>query len=407
MVRDLLRAGVSVSEIARRTGYDRKTIRKLRDQPAHPPPLRRQRARLLDPYTTYLTQRLGQGVGNATKLYAEIQRQGYPGGVAQVRRFLSPLRLRTPVVVARFETPPGHQAQIDWTHCGSLGEGEGRRALSAFVLTLGYSRRQYVEFTLRQDLETFLRCHVHAFAYFGGVPAELLYDNLKTAVDQHLPDGTVRWNLRFRDFADYYGFTPRACRPYRAQTKGKVERGIGYLKGHFLLGLDRTSATVPELNRDVLGWLRDTADVRVHGTTHERPSDRWPAEQAALAPLGTRPPFDTSYVSQRLVSRESTVSYRGLRIAVPPAQIGRVVLVKESEDRLRLYVGTQCIADQPLAGATRLLPFPHHATAGRRQAPTQPAAAPAPASSVPAWPEVERRPLARYDELTGVVEVAG
>jgi transposase len=289
MVRDLLRVGVSVSEIARRTGYDRKTIRKLRDQPTHPPPLRRHRSRLLDPYAGYLRERVAAGVLNATKLHTELKRQGYPGGVAQVRRFISPLRPHTPRVTERFETSPGHQAQVDWAHCGHLWDGEQRRALSAFVFTLGYSRRQYVEFTLRQDMETFLRCHVHALAYFGGIPAEVLYDNLKTAVEQRRPDGTVVWNTRFRDFADAYGFVPRACQPYRAQTKGKVERGIRYLKGNFLLGLDLTASRLETLNRDVLAWLRDVADVRVHGTTHERPCDRWPAEQAVLQPLSSRP----------------------------------------------------------------------------------------------------------------------
>jgi transposase len=408
MLRDLLRAGVSVSEIARRTGYDRKTIRKLRDQPAHPPPLQRHRARRLDPYTSYLEQRVARGVLNASKLYAEIQRQGYPGGVAQVRRFISPLRPRIPVVVERFETPPGQQGQVDWSHCGYLQDGEQRRALSAFVLTLGYSRRQYVEFTLRQDLETFLRCHVHAFSYFGGVPVELLYDNLKTAVEEHRADGAVRWNRRFRDFADYYGVTPRACRPYRAQTKGKVERGIGYLKGNFLLGLDLAEQTVETLNCAVLGWLRETADVRVHGTTHERPCDRWAAEQAALTPLGTRAPFDTSYLSQRLVSREGVLSYRGIRIEVPPEHAGRVVLVKESEDQLRVYVDAECVVAHPVpAGPSRLLRFPDHAAAVRTQARQRPAATVTPAPPIPTWPEVERRPLARYDELTGVVEVAG
>jgi transposase len=186
MVRDLLRSGVSLSEISRRTGFDRKTIRKLRDQPAHPPPLRRTRGRQIDPYTAYLVARAERGVLNATKLYAEIQQQGYPGGVAQVRRFLAPLRSRTVAVVTRFETLPGQQAQVDWSHCGALGPETDRHTLSAFVLTLGYSRRQYIEFTHSQDLETFLRCHVHAFAYFGGVPADLLYDNLKTAVQRQL-----------------------------------------------------------------------------------------------------------------------------------------------------------------------------------------------------------------------------
>jgi transposase len=409
MMRDLLRDGVSISEIARRTGCDRKTIRKLRDQPAHPQPApRRPRPGLLDPFKPYLAQRLARGVLNASKLHAEIQKQGYAGGVAVVRRFVSPLRPRTPVVVERFETPPGRQAQGDWTSCGHLWEGERRRALSAFVLTLGYSRRQYVEFTLRQDLEHFLRCHVHAFAYFGGIPHDLLYDNLKTAVDHRLSDGSIVWNSRFRDFADYYGFTPRACRPYRAQTKGKVERGAGYRKGNFLLGLDLAAHTVETLNRDVLGWLRETADVRIHGTTHERPAARWPAEQAALQALGSRLPFDTSYVTPRLVSREAVVSYHGLRVEVPPEHAGRVVLVKEDEAGwLRLYHGADCIATHRVPTTpVRRLALPEHAAAVRALARRRPPAPAEPPRTAPAWPEVEVRTLARYDELVGLGEGA-
>jgi transposase len=189
MIRELLRDGVSVSEIARRTGVDRKTIRRIRAQSGHPVPRSRPpRPRLLDPFAPYLRQRAAAGVLNATKLYAEIQRQGYAGGVAQVRRFVHPLRpVAAPLVTERFETPPGHQAQVDWTACGRLWHAGQLRPLSAFVLTLGYSRRQYVEFTVRQDLETFLRCHLHAFQYCGGLPHELLYDNLKTAVDHRRP----------------------------------------------------------------------------------------------------------------------------------------------------------------------------------------------------------------------------
>jgi len=410
MIRDLLRDGVSISEIARRTGCDRKTIRKLREQPAHPRPApRRPRPGILDAYKPYLEQRASHGVLNATKLHGELGTQGYTGGIAVVRRFLSPLRPRTVSVTERFETLPGQQAQVDWASCGHLWDGEQRRPLSAFVLTLGYSRRQYVEFTLRQDLEHFLRCHVHAFAYFGGLPHELLYDNLKTAVDHRTPDGTVVWNPRFRDFADYYGFTPRACRPYRPQTKGKVERGIRYLKGNFLLGLDRNAATVETLNRDGLAWLRETADVRVHGTIHERPSDRWPAEQAALQAIGERPAFDTSYVTQRLVSREGVLSYGGYRVEVPPEHAGRVVLLKEDEQRwLRVYWGTQCVVAHRLnAGAHGRLQVPGHAAALRTLARRRPAMTVAASPPrLPDWPEVERRPLSHYDDAAGVPAVA-
>jgi transposase len=144
MIRELLRDGVSVSEIARRTGVDRKTIRRIRAQGGHPVPRPRPpRPRLLDPFAPYLRQRATAGVLNATKLFAEVRRQGYTGGVAQVRRFVHPLRpVAAPIVTERFETPPGHQAQVDWTACGRLWHAGQLRSLSAFVVTLGYSRRQ-------------------------------------------------------------------------------------------------------------------------------------------------------------------------------------------------------------------------------------------------------------------------
>ena len=334
VIRELLRKGLSVSEIARRSGYDRKTIRKIRDAPGHPTAQeRRKRGSKLDPYTPYLRQRVAAGVLNAVKLQEELRRQGYTGGVTLIRRFLHPLRQWVPVVTERFETPPGQQAQVDWPSCGRTWHQDRLRTLSSFSMTLCYSRRPYLEFTVSQDMETFLRCHVNAFAYFRGVPAEILYDNLKTAVDHRGPDGQVVWNRRFRDFADYYGFLPRACQPYRAQTKGKVENGIRYVKGNFLLGLDVARMTLEGLNREALRWLRETADVRVHGTTRERPIDRWSAEAAALRSLDGRRDYDTSYVCHRLVSREGYISYRGSRYSVPPEHAGRPLLVKEGGRR--------------------------------------------------------------------------
>jgi transposase len=226
----------------------------------------------LDPYKPYLRERATGGVLNAVKLLPEVRRHGYPGGVTLIREFLHPLRPAVPVVTERFETEPGQQAQVDWAACGRIWYRDRLRSLSSFTMTLGYSLRQYLGFTVSEDMETFQRCHIDAFRYFCGVPSEILYDNLKTAVDHRGPDGQVVWNKRFRDFADYYGFVPLACQPYRAQTKGKVENGIRYVKGNFLLGLDVAQMTLEELNGEALRWLRETADVRVHGTTHESAS---------------------------------------------------------------------------------------------------------------------------------------
>jgi transposase len=415
MIRELLREGLSVSEVARRTGYDRKTIRKIRDAPGHPAPQeRRKRGSKLDPYKPHLRQRATVGVLNAVKLLEEVRRRGYPGGITLIREFLHPLRPAVPLVTERFETQPGQQAQVDWSACGRIWHRDRLRSLSSFSMTLGYSRRQYLVFTVSQDMETFLRCHISAFGYFRGIPTEILYDNLKTAVDHRGADGQVVWNRRFRDFADYYGFVPRACQPYRAQTKGKVENGIRYVKGNFLVGLDVAQRALEELNGEALRWLRETADVRVHGTTHERPIDRWPAEVAALRSLDGRRDYDTSYVCHRLVSREGYISYRGSRYSVPPEHAGRPLLVKEGADgRLRVYSSHRQIVEHLLAEKPgSVITAPGHAEAvrtlararGRNGARPDRRGAPRPTlPRRPTWPEVQVRPLAVYDEALGLV----
>lgn len=416
MIRELLREGLAISEIARRIGHDRKTIRKIRDAPGHPTAQeRRKRGSKLDPYTPYLRQRVAAGVLNAVKLQEELRRQGYTGGVTLIRRFLHPLRQWVPVVTERFETPPGQQAQVDWAACGRIWHRDRLRTLSSFSMTMGYSRRQYLVFTVSQEMETFERCHINAFRYFRGIPSEILYDNLKTAVDHRGADGQVVWNRRFRDFADYYGFTPRACQPYRAQTKGKVENGIRYVKGNFLLGLDLAGMTLEHLNGEALRWLRETADVRVHGTTHERPIDRWPAEAAALRSLDGRRDYDTSYVCHRLVSREGYISYRGSRYSVPPEHAGRPLLVKEGADgRLRVYSSHRQVIEHLLAEKSgSIITTPGHAEAvralaraGRRHG-ARPNGRGKPQSTRPwpTWPEVQVRPLTVYDEALGLVTV--
>jgi hypothetical protein len=155
----------------------------------------------------------------------------------------------------------------------------------------------------------------------------------------------------------------------------------------------------------VLAWLRETADVRIHGTTQERPCDRFASEQAALGSLAGRAAFDTSYLSQRLVNREGFVGYRNTRYAVPPAHAGRVVLVKESEDgRLRIFAGAHCIADYPLAGPQQhVVDFPEHRAAVRAvvRSRSLPAAVPS-QPTLPAWPQVEVRALADYDAAAGL-----
>jgi len=236
----LHKQGLSISEIARRTGRDRKTIRKYLQQPWRPPQRKpAKRKSKLDPFKDYLLKRWDEGVTNAVKLLDEIKNQGYQGGYTILKDFLHPLRQEAKnQAVLRFETAPGLQAQVDWACFGKiLVDGEWKR-LYAFTMTLGYSRMKYLEFMTSVDIEHFLQGHINAFHYFGGVPEEVLVDNLKSAVLWR-NGSEIHWNPRYLDFAAHYGFVPRACWPYRAQTKGKVESSIGYVRKNFWPG--RTS----------------------------------------------------------------------------------------------------------------------------------------------------------------------
>jgi transposase len=246
-IQQLKRQGLSISQIAAHTGCNRRTVRKYLLQPQTPrygprPP----RPSQLDPFKPYLHERLAQGAWNAVVLCQELQERGYPGSYTVLKRYLAPLRqaART-AAVRRFETPPGHQAQVDWGHLGSLEGHDGKQAISLFLMTLGHSRALFADLALDQTLPTFLRLHEAAFTEWGGVPREILYDRPKTVVLGTDERGEVQWQPVFRDFARYWGFVPRLCRAYRPQTKGKVENGIGYVRKSFLCG--RHADQFPEL----------------------------------------------------------------------------------------------------------------------------------------------------------------
>ena len=329
MIQDLYQQGVSISEIARRTGRDRKTVRSITTGPLLPEAkARKLKPRKIDPFVAYLEARMEQGVLNAQKLYHEIRLRGYTGKERAVRRFVHPYRTARPAAATvRFETEPGHQAQVDWGSFGTIDYYGRQRRLYAFVMTLGWSRAMYVEFTIATDISWWLRCHVHAWHYFGGVPREVLHDNLKTAVLSRTADGTIHWQPRYLDFARYYGFSPRACRPYRAQTKGKVENGVKYVRGNFWPGLEFDD--LADLNGQVWNWLDGVANVRCHGTTGEVPFIRLAHE--TLQPLAGKPDYDTSLVCHRRSAKDCLVSYEGNRYSVPAAYAQQRLLLKETE----------------------------------------------------------------------------
>lgn len=295
-IRILSKQGKGVREISRITGHSRNTIRKLLRSAAAPAYKERApRTGKLDPFKSFLQDRLKAALPHrlpATVLTREIKALGFDGCERLVRKYLATLHpVKDPESVVRFETEPGKQMQADWCELR-----KGKDPLYAFVATLGFSRDAFVMFTTSQRFELLRECHEQAFLYFGGVPHEVLYDNMKTVVLERnaFGEGKHRFHPGLWDLAKHFGFMPRLCKPYRAKTKGKVERFNRYLRYSFYhpllsrLKQAGLSLDVVTANIEVRKWLDEVANCRNHGETNERPCDRLVAERPAMLALPQR-----------------------------------------------------------------------------------------------------------------------
>lgn len=295
LLRHYLEEGLSKSAIARKLEISRDTIHRLirtrqldRDLDEEPvrytprPPV----ATKLEPYKPMILERLAAyPLLSAVRLFEEVKAVGYPGGYTQLKEFVRRVRPRpAPEPVVRFETDPGVQTQVDFAE---FRFPWGKRY--ALVVVLGYSRLMWLRFYERQDMRTLLRGLEEAFAFFGGVTKELLFDQMKAVItrDLRLLGGQLVLNEEFLRFAAHWGFRPKACRPYRAKTKGKVERPIRYVRENFVYGREFLGDAHLEEERE--RWLAGTANVRLHATTKQRPRERFERdERHVLLPLAER-----------------------------------------------------------------------------------------------------------------------
>ena len=259
-IQNLRAQGHSKKAIARALGIDVRVVRKYLKRGGWAPYKRhKERPSLIEPYRGYLVERMPQVRYNAQVLFVEIRGKGYPGSYEPVKRFLRPFReerLRLEEATVRFETGPGEQAQVDWGSSKILIGGKPER-VSIFVMVLGFSRRVFAVATRDEKVATLIDCHQRAFEHFGGRTRTLLFDNPKT-VCLGREGGRVTLNPVFEDFARYWGFTVRLCQPYRARTKGKVESGVKYVKGNFLVG--KAFDSLEHLNQGLLRWCVEVAD---------------------------------------------------------------------------------------------------------------------------------------------------
>lgn len=381
VIKTLHNHGVYQKDIAAELGVHPKTVSRALKRGDAPSRERKRRGSKLDPHKAKIDRLLSEGVWNAVVILREIQQDGYDGGLTILRDYIRPKRaLRRSRATVRFETEPGKQLQSDW---GEITVDIGGHPTKVYFIVnqLGYSRRFHFWCTDSQDAEHTYEGLIRSLEYFGGVPEEVLVDNQKSAVLKPAHRGKPTFNERFLDLAGHYGFTPRACRPYRARTKGKDERMVGYIKQHFFVRY-RTFENWAHLNQLAERWLAEEADQRVQGTVKEVVAERFARERPFLKPLPAQR-YDTSYLEIRKVAWDAYIDVRGNRYSVPADLVGQTVTVRIGLDgNLRVYHEERLVAHHQLRAASEgWVTVPEH--------------------HAPLWAEtlqVEQRPLQVYEE---------
>ena len=401
VILDLHRQGLSVSAIARRIGLDRKTVRRYVERGLEPPAYqpRQPRATKVTPFQTYLRERVAAFPElTGTRLHREIRDVGYSGGYTAVKVFLRDIRPSpSPGFEVRFETPPGRQAQVDFAQFRTVFTDEpgAERIIWLFSLVLGHSRRLWGRFVTHQDMQTVLRGHAAAFEALGGAPAEILYDRMKTVFHREDPEaGHIVYNRTLIEFARHYGYLPKACRAYRAKTKGKVERPFRYVREDFFLG--RSFRNLGDLNAQFRQWLDEVANARTHATTRRVVAEHFAEERPSLQPLPAGP-FQAVLRLERRITKDGMVSVGGNLYSVPNTTRRRPVEVHSLAHEVRILEDGKVIAVHPVldgSGQRRII-------TGHRIAPPPansqtPRNGPAPGRS---GEVVTLRPLAFYDAV--------
>lgn len=339
--------GLYQKDIAEEMGIHPKTVSRALKRQGAPQRAERQAESKLGPYKTQVDEWLSSGIWNGRVIWRKLQERGYKGGYTMVRRYIAPKRAlrsqeRQSRLTVRFETKPGEQLQSDWGEI--IVEIAGQPTKIYFIVnTLGYSRRFHFWCCTSLDAEHTYEGLIRSFEYFGGVTAEVLVDNQKSAVLVASNTGQTVFQARFVDLAGHYDFRPRACRPYRARTKGKDERMVGYIKHNFFVRY-RSFDSWAHLNQLAEQWLRDEADPRLHGTVKEVVRERFTVEKPHLKPLPSQR-YDTSYLELRLVAWDSYIDVRGNRYSVPATLAGQRVTVRIGLDEtVRIYHAEQLVA---------------------------------------------------------------
>jgi len=339
--------GLSYTEIARKHNLDRRTAKRYAEsleKPAYQ--LSEPKTSKLDPFKHQIDIWLEEAPYSAQRIYEKLLDHGFQGKYTIVRQYVSTRkRALEEKATVRFETMPGLQGQVDWGYFENhtVYEDGQVKKLYCFLMILGYSRTRYIEFVTDMSTNTLIQCHINAFRYMGGYPEEILYDNMKQVVIKRLlKQSESEMNKQFEDFAGFYGFKPVLCRPYRGQTKGKVERTVSFVRDNFMVGIQYRS--LADLNNQAVAWC-NKVNAKIHGTTNERPWDRLPLE--GLSPLKREYIIDK--INLRRVGKDCLISYAQAKYSVPAEYVGRDVSVIALHNMLAVYHDGKQIALHRLA----------------------------------------------------------
>jgi transposase len=400
-IHELSAQGKSIRAIARELGIARNTVRRyLRGKPEAVP--RPKRGSVLDPYKAQIHQWMQEDhLYNCETMLERLREQGYTGNGTILREYVHPFRPRhvghQPVM--RYETKPGEQMQYDWGEFHYEQKGRDHK-FYGFTAVLCYSRMRFVTFVKRCDTPTMIRCMMAAFEYFGGLPKAALTDRMKSVFLEMEDDGP-KWNPVFADFMASLGVAPRVCKPYKPQTKGKVERSVGVIKYGFWPGVRFTD--IDDLNAQARTWC-DRLNQKVHRTTRKVPLDLWAEEGLTALPKDYA--WERFGTEERHVSWDGFISYDGVLYGLPanPPVAGSVVLVRERQRELRVFHQGSLIAS--LQKRPRSQDIVIHPDQFRDVAPAPSLQrAEKPLGHQVTAPPVTIRDLAEYDQIFGV-EVA-
>jgi transposase len=356
--------GLSVRSIARTLHLARKTVAKYLRDP-NPPRQRVQRTRQLDPFQDEIARLLAiDPKVSAVVLRQRIAEQGFDGGITIVRDYLRRVRpaAHPKPAFVRFESPPGHQCQIDWGHFGSLAYGNTRRKLYCLAVVECHSRLLYLAFTHSQRQETFHRCLLDAFRFFHGTPQQLVHDNLATAVLER--DGPlVRFNEQFLEFLRPFKIVPTACGVAKPHEKGKVEKGaIHYIRYNFWPL--RTFTDLRDVQSQANHWRDQVANRRLHRTTGQRPVERFQPHALRALPELLPDCRDTQLAK---VHSDFSIHFDANTYTVPPWAVGKSVVVKADTHHVTLYLKDKPIAAHPRCWQRKQrIELPQHRQAAHR-----------------------------------------